>query len=208
VDLFFFRGGYCGVQPLDSRGEPGSGALTNVCAMVEPSVARNLEEVFRCHPRLARRRENWVARMPPLATAPLTFHEPEPTRGEFIIQVGDAATFVDPFVGDGISLALRSGSLAANCLAGFFSRQCSLDEAVGSYSSLYHRRLSPVYRASSRLRRMLNCPEVVRKPALFLLARTPRLTRRLVEMTRSSFGELPLNEPLGLHGCCRARGRT
>ncbi len=78
--------------------------------------------------------------------------------------VGDAAGFVDPFVGDGISLALRSGALAAKCLAPFFAGESSLPEAATQYRELYAESLLPVFRASSKIRQMLKLPRTVRKP--------------------------------------------
>ncbi len=60
--------------------------------------------------------------MEPVTTSPLVFHKPEPLQNA-MLQVGDAAAFVDPFIGDGISLALRSGALAAECLSPFFKRK-------------------------------------------------------------------------------------
>lgn len=121
--------------------------------------------------------------MDPVSTAPLAFHPPEPVQNG-MLQTGDSATFVDPFIGDGISLALRSGALAGNCLAGFFRNECSLDAATANYAQLYKARLAPVFRASSRLRNLLRWPGVVRKPLLSILEKTPSITRRLVEMTR------------------------
>jgi menaquinone-9 beta-reductase len=183
VDLYFFDGGYCGVQPVLSQQQRGSGTVINVCAMVGPEMARNLSQVFLCHPRLAQRSQSWEAVIDEVRTAPLLFQAPEPVRGN-LLQVGDAATFVDPFIGDGISIALRSGELAVRCLEGFFSGNSSLEEAAENYSTLYHERLTPIFRASSRLRRMLDWPSFVRLPALFLLARMPQITGRLVQMTR------------------------
>jgi flavin-dependent dehydrogenase len=101
-----------------------------------------------------------------------------------MFQVGDAAAFVDPFIGDGISLALRSGDLAGNCLSRFFRDEGSLESAAADYSRLYQARLVPIFRASSRLRNLLRWPGVVRKPVLSLLEKTPAITRRLVKMTR------------------------
>jgi flavin-dependent dehydrogenase len=101
-----------------------------------------------------------------------------------MLQVGDAATFVDPFIGDGISLALRSGDLTAECLSRFFRNECSLESAAADYTRLYQTRLSPVFRASSRLRNLLRWPGVVRKPVLSLLEKTPAITRHFVKMTR------------------------
>lgn len=121
--------------------------------------------------------------METVTTAQLIFHEPEPLQNG-MLQVGDAATFVDPFIGDGISLALRSGALAAECLKPFFKSQCSLDAAIARYRSEYERRLVPVFRASSRIRGLLKWPAIVRKPVLSLLERTPAVTNMLVRMTR------------------------
>jgi hypothetical protein len=81
-------------------------------------------------------------------------------------------------------LALRGGSLAASALIPFFQERISLAEAAQSYSEIYRERLAPVFRASSGIRRMLSLPRFVRKPALFLLGRTPAVTRYLVRKTR------------------------
>jgi flavin-dependent dehydrogenase len=186
VDLYFFDGGYCGVQPVGLASEDvqnGSATRINACAMVRADVATTLAEVLRCHPALEQRSRTWQPLMDPISTSPLVFHEPEPVlRG--MLQAGDSTTFVDPFIGDGISLALRSGALAAQCLLPVFRKECSLDQAASEYCRLYKSRLAPVFRASSRLRRMLRWPAIIRKPALSLLQRTPALTRQLVKMTR------------------------
>ena len=101
-----------------------------------------------------------------------------------MLMAGDAAGFVDPFVGDGISLALRGGSLAAQCLLPFFAGEIGLKEATGRYCEAYGRQLAHVFRISSKLRRMLVLPRMVRTPVVSLLAKSPRITRYLVKKTR------------------------
>jgi len=182
VDLYFFSGGYCGVQPV-SAPENGSKAIINACAMVRADVATDLAQVFQCHPALAVRTAGWEAVMTPVKTSPLIFHEPEPVQDN-ILQVGDSATFVDPFIGDGISLALRGGDLAAQCLKQFFAHDHTLRQVTAEYARQYRRQLAPVFRASSRLRNFLKLPGVVRRPVLSILQRTPVITRQLVRMTR------------------------
>jgi flavin-dependent dehydrogenase len=182
VDLYFFEGGYCGVQPC-GHAPNGSGAVVNACAMVRADVATSLEEVFRAHPALLQRSRQWTPLMNAVTTSPLVFHKPELVH-EGMLQAGDSATFVDPFIGDGISLALRSGTLAAECLMPFVRGECGLEQASANYCQLYQQKLTPVFRASSRLRRLLNWPGVVRKPVLSLLQRTPAVTSLLVRMTR------------------------
>jgi len=105
TDLYFFDYGYCGVQPVS----PG---VVNACAMVRSDRGTTLEEVFALAPALAERSRNWQPITEPVTTAPLIYRKPEPV-GDNLVFVGDAAAFIDPFVGDGISMALRSGQMAA-----------------------------------------------------------------------------------------------
>jgi flavin-dependent dehydrogenase len=181
VDLYFFEGGYCGVQPVTLA--PEGELRVNACAMVRSEVARTLPEVLALHPQLRERSRSWRPLMEPVSTSPLIFREPEPARGN-ILQIGDAAAFVDPFIGDGISLALRSGALAAQSLAPFFRQEISLPEAAAAYTQAYRRRLLPVFRTSSKLRRLLGLPRPVRRVVGHLLEATPAASRLLVRMTR------------------------
>jgi menaquinone-9 beta-reductase len=183
VDLYFFDGGYCGVQPVNLSRDKTSAGRVNASAMVRADVASTLPEVFAQHPALRERSRNWTSLSDPVSTSPLIFRHPQPER-EGVLMVGDAAGFVDPFVGDGISLALRSGSLASRCLATFFAGETSLAEATTRYRELYQQSLLPVFRASSRLRRMLFLPSSVRRPLLFVLERCPAIASYLVRKTR------------------------
>jgi flavin-dependent dehydrogenase len=183
VDLYFFDGGYCGVQPVAVSGENSNGGRVNASGMVRADVASTLPDVFAQHPALLERSRNWTRLSDPVGTSPLIFRDPQPAR-ENVLMVGDAAGFVDPFVGDGISLALRGGSLASKCLAAFFAGQSSLSGAVTRYRELYTESLLPVFRASSKIRQMLKLPRRVRKPLLFLLENAPAITRYAVRKTR------------------------
>ena len=182
VDLYFFAGGYCGVQPVTASAN-GSGVIINACAMVRADVATNLNQVFAAHSALHARSCSWEPGMAQVSTSPLVFHPPEPVQ-DGILQAGDSATFVDPFIGDGISLALQSGNLAARSLRPFFHNECSLQQASADYARLYGQQLAPVFRASSKLRNFMKLPAFVRRPVMSLLERTPAITRSLVRMTR------------------------
>jgi flavin-dependent dehydrogenase len=181
VDLYFFEGGYCGVQPVKVNG--ANGGRVNACAMVRADVASTLPEVFARHPALHDRSRTWQPLSEPVSTSPLIFRDPEPERDD-VLMVGDTAGFVDPFVGDGISLALRSGALAARFLVPFFAGEGSLQDAVHDYRRIYEQRLGPVFRTSSRIRRMLMWPGIVRRPILSFLESAPSITQYLVSKTR------------------------
>ncbi len=183
ADLYFFEGGYCGVQPVDTRELDAQSGRVNACAMVRADVASSLREVFLRDPALQERSRGWKPLSDPVSTSPLVFREPQPER-DGVLMTGDAAAFVDPFVGDGISLALRSGSLAGECLIPFFAGSISLAQAGRDYRRHYKRRLSPVFRTSSRIRRMFELPQTIRVPLFRLMTKTPAITRYLMSKTR------------------------
>jgi flavin-dependent dehydrogenase len=144
-----------------------------------------LPEVFQLHLALKERSRGWQPLTEPVTTSPLIFHNPQPNRGN-VLQAGDTAGFVDPFVGDGISLALRSGRMAAESLLSFFRQETALAAATARYCERYAQELAGVFRASAGIRHMLRLPRRARKPFVFLLEKNPAITRYLVRKTRSS----------------------
>ena len=150
TDLYFFDHGYCGVQPVST-------GVVNACAMVRSDRATSLDEVFALQPALAERSRDWHPLTEPVTTAPLIYRTPEPVRGNLIF-VGDAAAFIDPFVGDGISLALRTGHLAAMELQPAFKHSIALSAAVANYQKEYERQFIPLITAVSRIRPLVSWP--------------------------------------------------
>jgi flavin-dependent dehydrogenase len=165
VDLYFFPGGYCGVQKV------GKDAV-NAAAMLQVTVGRSLEDVFAAHPELSLRSRDWEPIFPAITTSPLFFRKAETREGHMLL-AGDAAGFIDPFAGDGISLALHSGSLAAEALAGFFKNQCSLAQAEVEYRVAYRKRFAPAFRNAARLRMFLRTPSWIRSRLLGLVSTGP-----------------------------------
>ncbi|MGA8153093.1 MAG: FAD-dependent oxidoreductase [Terriglobales bacterium] len=182
VDLYFFDGGYCGIQPV-TLGGGADQQRVNACAMVRADVASTMPEMLALHPALQERADRWRPLSDPVSVGPLLFQEPCP-EADGMLRVGDATAFVDPFVGDGISLALRSGALAAQCLTPFFGGTGNVREAARCYAESYKRQLGTVFQTSARIRRMLLLPRAVRVPILFLLENAPAVTRHLVTRTR------------------------
>jgi menaquinone-9 beta-reductase len=176
VDLYFFQDGYCGVQRVAQN-------AVNVAAMVQAGAARSLEEVFAAHPELWRRSREWEPLFPSITTSPLYFRAPE-TEDRGMMLAGDAAAFIDPFAGDGISLALQSGALAAESLAGSLRGHCSLDESHQRYKAAYSRRFLPAFRNAARLRRVLSLPTWLRWGVLGLVGTRP-IARMIVRGTRA-----------------------
>lgn len=168
VDLYFGPTGYCGVQPI------GKG-VANVCAMVRADAVKRagtdrMSVAFGVHPGL--QEKHWEQATDTIVTAGLSFAAPEPVR-EGAMCAGDAAGFIDPFLGDGISLALQTG-----CMAGEI-------EDEETYALEYRRRFLPVFRRAARLRKLLAAPLPLRKTAL-LLMKWPGVAAAVVRQTRAN----------------------
>ena len=176
VDLYFFPGGYCGVTPVSENS-------VNACAMVRSDVAHTLEEVFAREPRLWQRSRTWQSLFPTVTTSPLYFREPE-TECDGMLLAGDSAGFIDPFAGDGISLALQSGTLAAESIVPFLRGSCSLEQAQRQYRAAYRKRFTPAFRNAARLRAALAAPKWVRSAA-WAFAGVPGVGKMLVRGTRA-----------------------
>jgi len=174
VDLYFFRHGYCGVQPVGK-------SVVNVCAMVRSDVARNLDEVFGHNALLESLSRDWQLVGEPLTTAPLVHAPPSPTSGQ-ILQAGDAAGFIDPFLGDGISLALHTGVAAAKAACLFVGGEMDLRPAATRYATEYELRFTPAFRKAARLRRLLSVRPL--QPALAGFLKTPYLAEWILRQTR------------------------
>jgi flavin-dependent dehydrogenase len=175
TDLYFFEGGYCGVQPVAC-------GVINACAIVRADCATSLQDVFMLHPTLAKRTAGWKAATPPVSTAPLVYRKPQPVRDKLMF-VGDAAAFIDPFAGDGISIALRSGRVAAECLSEFLLGRNTLANAIALYQRKYKEQFAPLIAAAARVRSLFSLPEIA-KPAVFELLRLPGLIPYVIRKTR------------------------
>jgi flavin-dependent dehydrogenase len=141
-----------------------------------------LVEVFTLHPKLAERAGKWTPLMQPVSTAPLIYRRPQPTCGRMLF-AGDAAAFIDPFAGDGISIALRSGRAAAECLRDHLSGGLALSDCVARYEQVYAQQFAPLLSAASKVRSLLSLPMVARAVA-FEFLRLPGVMPLVIRKTR------------------------
>jgi flavin-dependent dehydrogenase len=142
-----------------------SGGEINVCAMIRADIATRLDDVFALNPALCERSHSWTRVTDVVATSPLTFRARR-TENNGVLCAGDAAAFIDPFVGDGISLALRSGVLASGILPAFWQGTITLDRALQVYRAEYDRRFARAFQTASRIRKLLDGSRLVRWLAL------------------------------------------
>ena len=129
IVLQFLREGYSGQAPVN-------GTQLNLCLVGTPPTISKLrrwaERQFQLLPD-----QNWRT------VTPLT-RSPVPSAHENLFLIGDAARVVEPFTGEGIYYALRSGELAANAAAKILcgdDRNAALLEFRRDYAQIYRGRL-------------------------------------------------------------------
>jgi flavin-dependent dehydrogenase len=97
---------------------------------------------------------------------------------------GDAAAFIDPFAGDGMSLALHSGVLAGGYAVRIAQGLSGADAAAG-YDREYRRRFARAFRSAAWLRRFAFAPDWMQSLSITAL-RLPFVANAALASTRAS----------------------
>ena len=187
VEMYFFPGGYCGVAPIED-------GLYNVCCLVRRSLARDacgcspgefaswMGRVGR-HPALDRRLSSGSQVSRTVTTAGMRLGRQSGVRSG-VLFVGDAAGFIDPFTGSGISMALNSGRLAARVLARARFRIGEIacgDEAEFEYRRKRRTATGRGYAFAALIRMLVSASANVQEAAARLI---PRFGAQLTAETR------------------------
>ena len=133
-------------------------------------------------------------RTPWLAVAIESFDRQEIVPIKGLIAVVGAASFIDPFTGSGILMALESGELAAAVLTRWLPslRQGkSYRGFTQDYRSPYDNRFNAPLRLCAWLRRLLLAPLLMFDAALGLLGASESLRRGLAHATRRATDQPP-----------------
>ncbi|HEY0378983.1 MAG TPA: FAD-dependent oxidoreductase [Pyrinomonadaceae bacterium] len=195
-EIYFFPGGYGGL----SRVERG---LSNLCFIASARDVRDcqsdpeivLRQIVMQNPRAALTLAEARPRTPWLAVAIESFGRQEVAPSKGLIAVGDAASFIDPFTGSGILMALESGELAAAVLGRWLPslrRGKSYHSFTNDYRSSYNNTFNARLRLCAWLRRLLLAPHLTFDVALRLLNASERLRRGLAHATRRATDQPPL----------------
>jgi flavin-dependent dehydrogenase len=95
--------------------------------------------------------------------------------------VGDASGFLDPFTGEGISMALHSGRLAAQAVAKSLSEGSGDERAAAIYGQSLSQSVGRSYKIASLARGLLNGPLWLQG---LVTAPLPWIGKRLLRETR------------------------
>ena len=160
-EIYFYRGGYGGLSSIEN-------GLNNLCFIASARDVRaygsDAERVMRevvCGNLRARETlrdarvvSSW------LAVALEGFGRNSVTPAPGLLAIGDAASFIDPFTGSGMLMALESGELAAQVIAGYLnsSRAAALGQLGSDYSTLYSEKFDSRLKICSLLRKAAFVP--------------------------------------------------
>jgi flavin-dependent dehydrogenase len=180
VELLLFPGGYAGLAPIE-------GERCCLGALVHPGSSSEIPYSFLCE-----RLHDAAfpgAPLPPLAH-PLDRASTFPVRpghrraiAEGLLLAGDAACVTDPFIGQGIALALLGGEAAAE--ATLLSTAGPAVNGERHYREFLRREVLPRAIVAAALRRVLSHPGLTRR-LLRALDRRPAAAAQLVALTRNA----------------------
>jgi flavin-dependent dehydrogenase len=186
-EIYSYRGGYGGL----SRVENG---LSNLCFIAASSDVRAcandpervMHEVLMKNPRAAQTLVNARVHSGWLAVALNGFGQGAIVPAAGLLSVGDAASFIDPFAGSGMLMALESGELAAQTIARHLvalRNGASFDAAASDYSVLYQQLFGVRLRVCALMRRAAFIP-AFGETLIFALGASVRARRYLARSTR------------------------
>ena len=188
-EIYFYRRGYGGLSSIED-------GLSNLCFIASARDVRangaDADRVMRevvCQNRRAahtlkhaRVHSAWLAvSLEGFGRAPVA-----PANG--LLTIGDAASFIDPFTGSGMLMALESGELAAETINNFLDQQPELRDLAelrSAYATRYQKMFDSRLKLSSLLRRAAFVPGLA-AAAIALFGTSDLVRRKLAQATRGA----------------------
>jgi flavin-dependent dehydrogenase len=192
-EIYFYPGGYGGLSPVEN-------GLSNLCFIARArdvracgsDAERVMREVLMKNRRAAHTLADARATTQWLGVALESFGRRELIPAEGLMTIGDAASFIDPFTGSGMLMALEGGELAAETIASWLPRargdevEAAPDFAAlaGAYEARYAERFDARLRLCNWLRRAAFAPQALAEAAVLALGASESLRRRIARATR------------------------
>ena len=190
-EIYFYRGGYGGLSSIE-------GGLSNLCFIASArdvracgaDAARVMREVVCQNARAARTlagarpRSEWLA----VSLEGFGLRKLVPARG--LMTIGDAASFIDPFTGSGMLMALESGELAAEIISRYLPQLNApetFEDLARAYRKSYRKSFSRRLRVCGMMRRAAFVPGLA-SAAIRIVSASDRLRRGLALATRGAAG--------------------
>lgn len=188
-EIYFYKGGYGGLSSVE-------GGLSNLCFIVAAKDVRRyasnpdlvMGEVVMQNSRAAYTLANATTRTPWLSVSLETFGRRRLVPAQGLLTIGDAASFIDPFTGSGMLMALESGQMAAAVIVKNLSglqEHAGFAQLANDYRAEYRRNFDSRLRVSGLLRRAAFIPHLD-EAAITIFGASRSLRRQLAHATRHS----------------------
>src|SRR5260370_4272293 len=188
-EIYFYRGGYGGLSSIED-------GRSNLCFIASAcdvrACAADPERVMRdivCqNARAAYALADARARAPWLAVTLESFGRHQIAPAKRLLTIGDAASFIDPFTGSGMLMALESGELVAEIIADHLDavrNGCGFDELSAQYRVAYEKRFDSRLRICSLMRRAAFVPGLA-EMAIRFFRTSDRLRQFVTRATRGA----------------------
>jgi geranylgeranyl reductase family protein len=158
IELHFFREilpGYLWIFPLPGdKANVGIGMLSSAVSKKKINLKEILNKLLTTHPALAERFQNATPLEKVKGYGLPLGSKKRPLSGERFLLTGDAASLIDPFTGEGIANAIRSGRIAACHTLKCFEENKFSKSFNEQYDVEIYRRMWPELRLSRRLQHL------------------------------------------------------
>ncbi|MBV9960007.1 MAG: NAD(P)/FAD-dependent oxidoreductase [Acidobacteria bacterium] len=196
-EIYLYRGGYGGLNFVEN-------GLSNLCFIASArdvkacggEAERVMREVVCRNQRAASTLSHARTATPWLAVSLEGFGRRRLVPADGLLTIGDAASFIDPFTGSGMLMALESGELAAAAIVRnlpSLRTGAAFQTLAGDYRTLYGERFDARLRVCTALRRAAFVPRLA-EALIYLLGASDWARRRLARATRNQTKQSPLTE--------------
>jgi len=186
-EIYFYGGGYGGLSGVEN-------GLSNLCFIARASdvracggdAGRVMREVLMKNRRAAQTLSGARAPAGWLSVALEGFGRRSLVTAPGLMSIGDAASFIDPFTGSGMLMALESGEMAAQTIFRYLARlhkDESFEETAAAYKALYNRVFGARLRVCALMRRAAFVPRLA-EALIFALGASTTARRYLARSTR------------------------
>jgi flavin-dependent dehydrogenase len=162
IELHFFREllpGYFWIFPLpDNKANVGLGVLSSHVSRKDLKIKEIFQRIIQEKPAIRDRFAHATALEEVQGFGLPLGSKKRPVSSERVILVGDAAGLIDPFSGEGVGNAIRSGRIAAEILTSAIKEQDFSGKHLHSYDVILEKKIRTELRISRMLQKLANYP--------------------------------------------------
>jgi len=164
IELHFYNEllpGYFWIFPLpNGQANVGLGMLSSEVSKRKVDLKKALNDLIQSKPGLRERFKNASPLEKPQGFGLPIGSKKRPISGERFLLIGDAASLIDPFTGEGIGNALRSGRIASEYVIKSFDNQGFTKSFLKRYDEMIYHKMWNELRISRKIQKLLRYPRL------------------------------------------------